>query len=560
METSVKRPNELRFGLLCNSLQLERWQAEAISLLRENGIQLALIVINAEPPAPPPGVIERLRSYPFQKLLFRLWNRYVFRPKSKAPTDISKEVESIEKIYCTPLKKGLSNYFSPADISSIQSQKLDFLLRFGFNIIKGEILEAARFGVWSFHHDDERLIRGGPPGFWEFMQGHEYNGVILQKLTEELDKGLVLRRQFYKVIRHSYAAHLDQLYFESTLLPLQSCKDLLLDPDFEPEVSQSKAAIKHPPGNLQMIRYFLTAFYRRVGFHLNDLFFQEDWNIGLINTPINAFVEKPESYLKNIHWFVKPAPSSYLADPFVIAFQDETYVFFEQYDYRKGKAVLACALKSEDFRIYHTVLEEPHHLSFPFVFVYDDTLYCLPESYSANALNLYRFDVNTRKLNKVKTLLSGMAVVDPVLTNFKDRWYLFFTQKNLPSVHLYCYHAESPFGPFEPHANNPVKTDIRSARPAGNFFQIGEKPFRPAQDCTLHYGRAVEVNEIVRLSPQHFEEKPVKRIIPLPAFTYSKGLHSLNGNQNYTVIDGKRFTFTIAGFWNQLKLKLNKTT
>lgn len=559
MKTSAKRPNELRFGLLCNSLQLECWQAETIRQLRDNGIQLSLIVINDEAPTSTPGFFVRLRSYPFQKLLFRLWNRYGIKPKSKAPTDISEEVESIEKLYCTPLKKGLSNYFSPADISTIQSQKLDFLLRFGFNIIKGEILEAARYGVWSFHHDDERLIRGGPPGFWEFMHSHEYNGVILQKLTKELDKGLVLRRQFYKVIKHSYAAHLDQLYFESARLPLQSCRDLLLDPDFEPEVSQSQAAIKHPPGNMQMMRYFMTAIFRRVGFHLNDLFFQEDWNIGIINTPINAFVEKPESYLKNTRWFAKPVPSVYLADPFVIDLQDETYVFFEQYDYRKGKAVLACALKSEDFKKYHTVLEEPYHLSFPFMFVYEDALYCLPESYSANALNLYRFDVKTFKLQKVKTLLKDMAVVDPALINYEDHWYLFFTQKNLPSVHLYCYHAVSPFGPFEPHANNPVKTDIRSSRPAGDFIQIEEKLFRPAQDCTLHYGRAVEVNEIVRLSPQHFEEKPVKRIMPLPAFTYNKGLHSLNGNQNYTVIDGKRFTFTLAGFWNQLKLKLNKT-
>ncbi len=559
MKTSVKRPNELRFGLLCNNLQLERWQAETIRLLRENGIQLALIVINAETPAPPTGFFMRMRSYPYQKLLFRLWNRYGFKPKSKALTDISEEVESIEKLYCTPLKKGFSNYFSPTDISNIQSQKLDFLLRFGFNIIKGEILEAAQYGVWSFHHDDERVIRGGPPGFWEFMHGHEYNGVILQKLTKELDKGLILRRQFYKVIRHSYAAHLDQLYFESAILPLQSCRDLLHNPDFEPEVSQSQAAIKHPPGNLHMIRYFLSAFFRRVGFHLNDLLFQEDWNIGIINAPIKSVVEKPEGYLKNISWFSKPAPTTYLADPFVIAFQEETYVFFEQYDYRKGKAILACALNSEEFKKYHTVLEEPHHLSFPFMFVYEDALYCLPESYSANALNLYRFDVNTRTLQKVKTLFAGMAVVDPVLTNYEDRWYLFFTQKNLPSVHLYCYHAKSPFGPFEPHANNPVKTDIRSARPAGSFLQIEAKLLRPAQDCTLHYGRAVEVNEIVRLSPQHFEEKPVKRIMPLPAFAYNKGLHSLNGNQNYSVIDGKRFAFTLAGFWNQLKLKLNKT-
>jgi len=36
---------KMRFGLLCNSLALERWQAETIRLLRENGVELSLIVL-----------------------------------------------------------------------------------------------------------------------------------------------------------------------------------------------------------------------------------------------------------------------------------------------------------------------------------------------------------------------------------------------------------------------------------------------------------------------------------------------------------------------------------
>jgi hypothetical protein len=556
-KTIYKTP-QMRFGLLCNSLLLENWQAETIRQLRQQGIELELIVVKFESEKSSPRFVKKLRSYPFHQLLFRLWNRFLFKPKSKLAVDISPEVDGVEHLYCEPLTKGFVNYFSSSDITLIKARKLDFLLRFGFNIIKGDILQAARYGVWSFHHDDERVVRGGPPGFWEFMQQHQFNGVILQQLTEKLDKGLILKRHFYKVITHAYKAHLDQLYFESSRLPLQVCRQIIHNPGFEAELSQSKTPVKHPPSNRQMLHYFFKSVSRRIGFHLKDVFQQEDWNIGLIKAPLKNVISSPEKYLKETIWLKKVHAATYLADPFIIATPTERYLFYELYDYRKGKAVLACRLESEDFGNQHIVLEESHHLSFPFVFIHKGELYCLPESFSANKLSLYRFDAESLKLNWVKDLLEGLPVIDPVLQEYEGRWYLFFTLKDLPSVHLYVYHAADPFGTFEPHANNPVKSDIRSSRPAGALFRRDGKLIRPAQDCSLHYGRAVQLNEIVKLSPQHFEEKCVQRIMPELQFTFNQGLHSLNGDDLFTVIDGKRFTFTLAGFWHQLKLKLNK--
>ncbi len=104
-------------------------------------------------------------------------------------------------------------------------------------------------------------------------------------------------------------------------------------------------------------------------------------------------------------------------------------MFYELYDYRKGKAVLACRIASESFDQQHIVLEEPHHLSFPFVFEYHNELYCIPESYSDNKLSLYRFDVQKKQLIWVKDLLQDMPVIDPVLQQHEGRWYLFFTLK-----------------------------------------------------------------------------------------------------------------------------------
>src|SRR5262249_26521280 len=63
-------------------------------------------------------------------------------------------------------------------------------------ILRGGILQCARFGVLSFHHGDNCVNRGGPPGFWEVYHRWTRTGFVVQRLTEELDGGEVLLRGF----------------------------------------------------------------------------------------------------------------------------------------------------------------------------------------------------------------------------------------------------------------------------------------------------------------------------------------------------------------------------
>ncbi|UPV73274.1 hypothetical protein M0R89_12040 [Halorussus limi] len=68
----------------------------------------------------------------------------------------------------------------------------DVAIRFGFGILKGDVLDAPEYGVLSFHHGDLREYRGMPCGFWEFLNGEETAGVTLQRLTETLDGGSIV--------------------------------------------------------------------------------------------------------------------------------------------------------------------------------------------------------------------------------------------------------------------------------------------------------------------------------------------------------------------------------
>lgn len=547
----------LRFGLMINSLSVEQWQYDTIKVLLDNGIKLSLVIQNNEQ-TPHPSFLKKIKDYPYKKLLFRVWNRFIFKPKSKYRTDLSDLINDVPKILCTPIIKGISTYFEDSDIQEIKNRKLDFILRFGFNIVRGEILNSAKYGIWSYHHDDERIIRGGPPGFWEFMRNIPNNGVILQRLTNSLDKGFILKRINFKTILHSYKANLDKIYFGSVTMPLQVCKDLINSGYPQEELSSSKAPILHPPGNFAMLVYFIKSIYRRLAFHLNDLFRQEDWNVGYCDCDIKEFLEFKGEKKTDIHWFKKPKRNCYFADPFVIKTPKDTYIFFEWYSYSKGKADLAVALKSENFEIYHKITDFKEHRSYPYIFEYDNIIYCMPESNQTKRVVLYRFDENELKLEKDTVLLEGFPIVDATLYHHDNKWFMFLVNQKNSHTHLEVYHSDNLKGPYQAHSNNPVMIDCSKARPAGKIFEYKDKTIRPSQNCTEHYGQSIILEEIVNLNDKFFSTKYYDKILPIENSDYNKGIHTINSDNNITVFDGKRFIFTFSGLKQQLKQKIYK--
>jgi hypothetical protein len=317
LKNTMEKVTSLRFGIMIDDLIMETWQVETIKLLIDNGMKLSLIIQNAERDSKQ-RFVDKIKGYPYRRLFFQVWNHYFFQPECKKRLHIntSIELDNIPLLDCIPIHKGISTYFQDNDIKTIKNHNLDFILRFGFSIIRGGVLTAAKHGIWSFHHDDEMYFRGGPPGFWEFFQDVPVNGIILQKLTESLDKGIVLKKVYYKTILHSYKAHLNQLYFESESLPLQVCKDLLATGSLSEHESKSEAKIYHAPTNVKMLIYWFLCYYRRIRFHITDIFCQEDWNVGYVERSLDDVIENFEKYAEEIHWFKKISKSVYYADPF----------------------------------------------------------------------------------------------------------------------------------------------------------------------------------------------------------------------------------------------------
>jgi hypothetical protein len=554
---------KIRFGILCNSYSLKKWQINTIEKLLESGnTELCLLVINAEETEKKTG-IKKVLSWFGKNLIYRAYKRFFFKIDSLKEIDISQKLKDIPAISCLTSKKGkYSEYFSDNDVAEIKKYGLDFLLRFGFNIIRGKVLSSATYGIWSFHHDDERKYRGGPAGFWEIYQNDPVNGAILQRLTDSLDSGIILKKGYFKTIDHSYSANYDNLLNCCAKWPLQVCTDILNGTAyyFLQTMPPSKATIFKNPGNIPMLKFLAKLFTNKLKFHYNEFFQSEQWNVGIIKKSLEALVN--EGLCENeIIMMPSQKRSNFRADSFAYIDEEKIKIFFENYDYktRNGSFKSIEYTEKSEFENEKIVLEKPYHLSYPFIFSFNDNLYCVPESFENKQVDLYQIDKISGALSFQKTLLENTDAVDSTLFFNDKKWWLFCTKNSCnPNEELHLYFSENLEGPYFAHPANPVKTDIRSSRPAGSLFVKDGSIFRPAQDSSTTYGSRVALNKVTKLTTLEYIEETVKFIEPERKSNYHKGLHTISGVGDYSVIDMKRHIFVRSAFIYHLKRKINK--
>jgi hypothetical protein len=108
------------------------------------------------------------------------------------------------------------------------------------------------------------------------------------------------------------------------------------------------------------------------------------------------------------------------------------------------------------------------------------------------------------------------------------------------SDELCLFFADSLDGPWTPHPENPIVSDVRSARPAGRIFEHDGALIRPGQDSSGRYGRAVTLNRIDILTVSGYRETTVGRIEPSWR-PRNLGTHTYNFDDLYEVVDGREW-------------------
>lgn len=548
----------LRFGVLSSGTKFHFWQIESIRKLLGSGHQLVLLIQDDRNPGPRTNK-KRFIKYFSKNLLFHLFDRFFLTPAENKILDLHPKMPDAIILNCKVDKKGHSEYFNSEDVEKIRSYNLDFILRFGFNIIRGEILSAAKYGIWSFHHDDERKYRGGPPGFWEIYFKDPVSGAILQRLTNKLDNGIILKKGFLRTIKNSYTQNLNQMLAMTSSWPVLVADEIIRN-GYKPEPSEeSYAPVYRIPGNGKMMVFLFRLWWNKLIYHYWDLFRPEAWNVGLVKHPIheiglNHVTLRPEDIL----WLRIFAKTNYLADPAGFIEENKLHILVEDYNYSKSRATISEIIwdpPRNSFSAPIRIIEGKKHLSYPFIVEFQKVIYCIPESYQDGNIGLYKRNFSEEAFIEDHVLLENVDAIDPTLFFFEKRWWLFFTSREFSRSHLYIYYSDSLTGRYEPHTKNPVKMDVRSSRPAGTPFIHEGILYRPAQDCSKTYGGRVAVNKVVTLTPSEFEEFPVHYVTPVQGTRHSKGLHTLSSVGEYTLIDGKLYRFNWYHFINRLRNK-----
>jgi len=547
------KEKKIRVAILCRGYDFDSWEADCIrEVLSLPFVEIVLLIAEPAEVKQSNGIVNKLIHYPYRNFLWRYFKRYRLKIDSYKQVSLKNELEKISLVYCnTELKGKYAQYFSAKDLTLIKSHKPDVILRFAYNIIKGEILTLAKHGVWSFHHADEQVIKGGPAGFWELSKRMAVTGAILQRLTEKLDAGIVLRKGFFPTIKHSYKANLEQLLSGTASWMKQALIDVVNDSKYSNSPTTSEAPLFTFPTNLQMFRVWTITKIEKLKFHWQQLFRPEKWNIGFVEKNIsNIFTDE---LLQNIEWLPEPKRNEYYADPFGWEENGNLKIVFEHYNYKIQKGVLAISNSKGEMS---TLLEAKVHLSYPFVLDRSDSVnsnrVILPESNQSKTI--FCFDSANPKIGKV--LVENIPAIDATPIFYNNRWWIFCTHEgNFNNTNLYIYHALEFEGPWHPHGNNPVKCDVRSSRPGGTPFLLNNKLYRPAQDCSSSYGSAVIINEVIELDENTFKEQATKRIVPHKSWRYNKGLHTLSIAGRFIIIDAKRYSFNFNNFITVLRKK-----
>jgi len=523
---AVTKP-KLKLGILLDSRHVPAWTYRILeSIAQSNYATLSLIVIaNREPKSK--GFLNRVWSKR-SKLVFFIYSKldwFFFQPEPDAFAirGLNYISEGVEEISVTPEEKGFSDYFPDDVVATIKQREIDVLLRFGFRILRGDILGAAKHGVWSYHHGDNKKNRGSPAGFWEVLRHWPETGSILQILTEQLDGGQVLYRSWSRTNPYSVCENKNTYYWKSSEFVLRSLRNLhkLGERKYFASIKRLNTDLSfydrplyRVPGNTEaafLIFRQLLLLAKRV---FDKIVYTDQWFL------IYKFGDGPSTTMRLFKHLV-PARDRFWADPFVIEKDDKYYVFFEEYLQSESKAHIS-VLQLDRNGITSdvtTILTRPYHLSYPSLFEWDGRLFMIPESSSNNTIELYECTDFPHQWEFVHNIMEKVDAVDSTMLEHNGKWWLFCGWNDVEGMshddELCIYYADTPLSTdWKAHALNPVVSDVRNARPAGQIKYHDGRLLRPSQNCAGIYGFGFNLNEITLLTEDEFEETPVASVAP----------------------------------------------
>ncbi len=541
---------KLKIGVLIDQYQIPSWENSMLQELMDSPYaEITVLIKKKVGKTTQETFLQKLKKYgrvflyeQYMKIEQKLIN---LSPNAFELQDI-RETVSAPELNVETTETAFSDRVVDEDITKIIDYNLDVLLRFGFRILRGNILKCSKYGVWSYHHGDNNVNRGGPAGVWEVIKGWDETGVILQILTEDLDGGVKLFESYSSTDKSSVQRNRNNYYWKAKSFIPRKLKELyeMGEKDFFESVSplNNKPSIYYnelflTPGNFTMVKYISKRVWQTVKDKIRELFILDQWIL------LFKF-EKQDKISQSFFRFKRLVPprDRFWADPFIVVNDNRYFVFLEEYIYKKGKGVISVMELNEKGIVggCQPVLETDYHLSYPFLLEDGDKIYMIPESADNSTVELHECEEFPLKWKLKKVLLDNISAYDATIFQYDGKYWMFVNVRTNEGAstwdELFLFYADSLFDEWKEHPMNPVVSDVKKARPAGNIIEYQGDLYRPGQNCAKRYGHGMTLCKITKLTEKEYSEVEVQSIYP----NWEKDLlatHTLNTKNRLTVID-----------------------
>ncbi|WP_180089724.1 hypothetical protein [Acinetobacter sp. YH12219] len=253
------------------------------------------------------------------------------------------------------------------------------------------------------------------------------------------------------------------------------------------------------------------------------------------------------SLIPSLHEIYAPEGHVY-ADPFIVEENGHTYIFIEEVapDHPVGFLSVMEVFEDGTYTEPKAIIQCSYHLSYPCIFKHEDIWYIIPESAANQSIELWKCTNFPYSWEFDRTLISHINAADTTPYYQNGMWYLFTAIKNQKSKkygnELHIFYSENLLSSdWQPHPQNPVKKGIVQYRPGGHLSMINNKLVRPSQDSLKRYGGSLDLNEVTKLSPEHYEEKFWMKL-DSEWHPNDNGCHTFNIFNQHIVIDAIRET------------------
>jgi hypothetical protein len=501
----------------------------------ETGIELQhLILLNKAERSGKSGSLLQLWAF---RLLLLIERIFLFRNRTVVENIVSLGDISNSFAFVTRLKFG--DNISQEKLNAIKALNLDLIIKVGDEVEGMEQLaDASRLGLVSTEYSADVHNESVLSGFWEVLYKLDTTNFSISRIHSNRTKEVLLQCNFQT--RYCFLLNKAFLYKKAGVHLLGFVREVARTGSFPANKKMSQSLSKsrklYDIGFSTYFRYVFQTLLIVLRKILRTLFYNGfRWHVVVYNKYVNNTLFSEPRIIAN-------PPGRFLADPFLVSFNNQNYCFVEDADSKTKKGRISFfEVGTESISDIRVCLEEESHLSFPYIFKFKDDFYMCPETCASDQIRIYKATNFPLEWKLEKIIMQNIRAADSMLFEHEGRWWLFTnidpSRIGDNSSELYLFYAESPLSTeWTPHKLNPIYIDSTKARNGGLILN-GKEIFRIAQKQEFDkYGANVSIYRISALSTDVYKED-LQQTIESNYLPNILGTHHMSGTSDFTALD-----------------------